>query len=83
LGGDEFGIILPRVDGERAIVVADGIVQAVRDQTARSAELQIVVTASVGIAMFDGQSSAQILAAADLAMYEAKTGGRDRFSRCG
>jgi len=80
LGGDEFGIILPRVDGEHATVVADGIVQALRDRHAPSAEHRIAVTASVGIAMFDGQSSAEILAAADLAMYEAKASGRDRFA---
>jgi diguanylate cyclase (GGDEF)-like protein/PAS domain S-box-containing protein len=80
LGGDEFGIILPRVDGEHATVVADGIVQVLRDRHAPSAKHRIAVTASVGIAMFDGQSSAEILAAADLAMYEAKASGRDRFA---
>jgi diguanylate cyclase (GGDEF)-like protein/PAS domain S-box-containing protein len=80
LGGDEFGIILPRVDAEQAQVVADGIVKALRRQTAILAEHRIPVTASVGVALFDGLTNIGILAAADLAMYEAKEAGRDRFA---
>jgi diguanylate cyclase (GGDEF)-like protein/PAS domain S-box-containing protein len=80
LGGDEFGIILPQVDGEQAEVVAESIVKALRRQTAMLAEHQIPVTASVGVALFNGLTSVEILAAADLAMYEAKEAGRDRFA---
>jgi diguanylate cyclase (GGDEF)-like protein/PAS domain S-box-containing protein len=80
LGGDEFGIILPRVDGAKAEKVADGIVKAVRRQTAMPAEHQVPVTASIGIALFDGLTNMEIMAAADLAMYEAKALGRDRFA---
>ena len=80
LGGDEFGIILPQVDAEQAEVVAGGIVEALPHQTAMLAEHRIPVTASVGIAPFDGLTSLEILAAADLAMYEAKEAGRDRFA---
>jgi EAL domain-containing protein (putative c-di-GMP-specific phosphodiesterase class I) len=61
-------------------VVAAGIVKALRRQTAMLAELQIPVTASVGVALFDGLSNSEILAAADLAMYEAKEAGRNRFA---
>jgi diguanylate cyclase (GGDEF)-like protein/PAS domain S-box-containing protein len=80
LGGDEFGIILPQADAHQAEVVAEGIVKALRRQTAMLAEHQIPVTASVGVALFDGLSNIEILAAADLAMYEAKEAGRDRFA---
>ena len=81
LGGDEFGIILPQVDGEQADVAAEGIVKALRRQTAILAEHQIPVTASIGVALFDGLTNIEILAAADLAMYEAKEAGRNRFAR--
>ena len=81
LGGDEFGIILPQVDGEQADVAAEGIVRALRRQTAILAEHQIPVTASIGVALFDGLTNIEILAAADLAMYEAKEAGRNRFAR--
>jgi diguanylate cyclase (GGDEF)-like protein/PAS domain S-box-containing protein len=80
LGGDEFGIILPQVDAKEAEVVAEGIVRALRRQTAMLAEDQIPVTASVGVALFDGFTSIEILAAADLAMYEAKEAGRNRYA---
>ena len=80
LGGDEFGIILPQVDAGQAEVVADGIVKALRRQTAMLAEHQIRVTVSVGVALFDGFTNIEIMAAADLAMYEAKEAGRDRFA---
>lgn len=80
LGGDEFGIILPRADGPKAEKVADGIVKALRRQPAMEAEDHVAVTASVGVALFDGLTSLEIMAAADLAMYQAKALGRDRFS---
>ena len=54
--------------------------KALRRQTAMLAEHQIPVTASVGVALFDGLTNIEILAAADLAMYEAKEAGRDRFA---
>jgi len=80
LGGDEFGIILPQVDAGQAEVVAEGIVKALRRQTAMLAEHQIPVTASVGVALFDGLTNIEILAAADFAMYDAKESGRNRFA---
>jgi diguanylate cyclase (GGDEF)-like protein/PAS domain S-box-containing protein len=80
LGGDEFAIILPQVDAGQAEVVAEGIVKALRHQTAMLAKHQIPVTASVGVALFDGLTNIEILAAADLAMYEAKEAGRNRFA---
>lgn len=80
LGGDEFGIILPHADAQQAELVADGIVKALRRQTVRLAEHQIPVTVSVGVALFDGLTNVELLAAADLAMYEAKEAGRDRIA---
>jgi diguanylate cyclase (GGDEF)-like protein/PAS domain S-box-containing protein len=81
LGGDEFGIILPQVDAQQASVVADGIVKALRRHSAMLADhKKIPVTASLGVALFDGLTSTELLAAADLAMYEAKEAGRDRFA---
>src|SRR6185295_8885421 len=57
-----------------------GIVKALRRHTAILATEQIPVTASVGVALFEGLTNIEILAAADLAMYEAKEAGRDRFA---
>jgi diguanylate cyclase (GGDEF)-like protein/PAS domain S-box-containing protein len=79
LGGDEFGILLPQVDAQQAEVVARGIVKAVRRQTAMLGEHHIALTASVGIALIGALPHGELMAAADLAMYEAKEAGRDRF----
>ena len=80
LGGDEFGIILPQADEAQTLVVADEVVKAMRRQTARLAEQVIPVTASVGLALFDHLTDIELLACADLAMYEAKESGRNGFS---
>jgi EAL domain-containing protein (putative c-di-GMP-specific phosphodiesterase class I) len=44
------------------------------------ADHSIRVTASIGVAMFDGLTDIEVLAYADLAMYEAKETGRNRFA---
>ena len=80
LGGDEFGIILPQVDAAQARVVADGLMEALRDRMTSGAEDQPPATASIGVALFDGRTNIGILAAADLAMYNAKKAGGNRLA---
>ena len=80
IGGDEFAVLLPQTDADQAQVVADGIVKALGRHVAVLGDQSIRVTASVGLAMFDGLSAVEVLACADLAMYEAKQAGRNRFA---
>jgi diguanylate cyclase (GGDEF)-like protein/PAS domain S-box-containing protein len=80
IGGDEFGVLLPQADADQAQIAADGIVKALGRHVAVLGDQSIRVTASVGLAMFDGLSAAELLAGADLAMYEAKQAGRNRFA---
>jgi diguanylate cyclase (GGDEF)-like protein/PAS domain S-box-containing protein len=71
-GGDEFAILLPHVGRAEAALIADQLVAGVR------AELD--VTISLGIAIVGGAgrgAAADLLIAADRAMYEAKSAGRD------
>jgi diguanylate cyclase (GGDEF)-like protein/PAS domain S-box-containing protein len=80
LGGDEFVVLLSHVDGDRdAADVAAKILAAVSVPHHIGGNA-IVVTPSIGIAMFprDGQDAATLLANADTAMYQAKTAGRHR-----
>lgn len=80
LGGDEFGVLLAGVDrvGE-AVHIAERILDRVNVPFTIGAD-DVVVTASVGIAMSatgydDGES---LLHDADVAMYRAKATGRAR-----
>jgi diguanylate cyclase (GGDEF)-like protein/PAS domain S-box-containing protein len=80
LGGDEFALLLPQTTAEEAEIVADEIVKTLSRRMAVTADQSAVVTASVGVAISDGLRDTELLAYADLAMYEAKEAGRNRFA---
>jgi diguanylate cyclase (GGDEF)-like protein len=83
LGGDEFAVLLPRVGADEAAAVADDLVQAVRKNPSPSTGRSIPLTVSVGIAPFHtvaALTADDLLIEADLAMYNAKETGRDRFT---
>jgi diguanylate cyclase (GGDEF)-like protein/PAS domain S-box-containing protein len=80
LGGDEFALLLPQTPAAHAEIVADEIVKTLSRRMAVSADQSVVVTASVGVALSDGLTDTELLAYADLAMYEAKQAGRNRFA---
>jgi diguanylate cyclase (GGDEF)-like protein/PAS domain S-box-containing protein len=76
LGGDELALLIP--DGDD---IADQVLDLVRRQRVASPSGRLrSVSASIGIAGFDepGLTAEDVLANADLAMYEAKDAGRDR-----
>jgi len=83
LGGDEFAVLLPHESDEEAQALAEALLQLVRDE-GRSLLVNDHnrVTASIGIARFDdGErlTADEMMVNADLAMYDAKEGGRDRW----
>ena len=83
LGGDEFAVLLPNADRREAEHVAGVVVKAVREEaTVVAGDRRRRVTTSIGIAPF-GRSDLngeELLIEADLAMYEAKEAGRNRFA---
>ena len=83
LGGDEFLAILQNCDVLKAMHVAGRILQTVRQPVALDSKrgTSITISASIGIAIYpyDGQSTDILLRNADLAMYQAKSGGRNRI----
>ncbi len=81
LGGDEFSILLPDTDLRQASTVAARLLESVRDRPFDISGHRISITASIGIVMFPGPgtTAGEVLAQADLAMYQAKELGRDRF----
>ncbi len=73
-GGDEFVILLPEVDGEKS---AAEVAQKLRACLAKPYVVDdhsIVVTASVGVAVYpsDGSTQTDLIRRADIAMYLAK-----------
>lgn len=81
LGGDEFVVIAgemsliagPELVAERLLDALKEPVKLGEDQTA------VTVTASIGIATGDRASAGDLLRDADIAMYRAKWGGRNRY----
>jgi len=79
-GGDEFVVLCENTTTDEAAAVAKRIVDAVR-LPIPTAGSPLTVTASVGIAdAAVALSAEELLKGADLAMYRAKSAGRDRVS---
>jgi len=82
LGGDEFAVILPHTNIEQAKLIAEQILELVREKIFMDDEIQPVgVSISIGIASFPehGTNADKLLTFADLAMYKAKEDGRNRI----
>jgi diguanylate cyclase (GGDEF)-like protein/PAS domain S-box-containing protein len=84
-GGEEFGVILPGVDAQRALELANGLCESIR-QLDMSHEKSLVsdsITISVGIVTLltvsnNVFSANELVNAADRSLYQAKESGRDR-----
>jgi diguanylate cyclase (GGDEF)-like protein len=79
-GGDDFILVLPDTDAEGALHVVEKLLVAV----GRPFQLdghELVVTPSIGIAMFpgDGGDFESLAKNADVAMYRAKHAGRNTY----
>ncbi len=82
LGGDEFMILLPDIGScEDATAIAERINEVLSEPLEYN-EQQFVITPSIGIAMYpdDGEDSDTLLKNADMAMYDAKSAGRNCVS---
>ena len=78
LGGDEFALLCEVKSPGEAMMIAERIATAVAAPVDLDSE-QMVVSASIGIALSDGSATpADMLENADAAMYRAKEGGKAR-----
>lgn len=81
-GGDEFAVIVERVDDKG---VVEAIAQEVTDLLAKPFLIndtqEIIVGASLGISLFpiDAKDAVQLVRNADSAMYHAKENGRNHY----
>ena len=79
LGGDEFAILLPQTDVDQARGVAGRVLQAVGQHIVVVEGQPVRTTVSIGIALVPqhGRTVDEVLAYADVAMFEAKDQGRN------
>lgn len=81
LGGDEFTVILHDVENTECIAqLADKIIDAVSLPYMLEGQ-EVVVTTSIGISVYpySGTTAEALTKAADIAMYEAKSRGRNNY----
>lgn len=78
--GEEFLCILPDVNPEIATVVAERLLHCITEQCFHLKDLEIFLTASVGIASYplDGTNPEELFCIADATLYEAKRNGRSQ-----
>ncbi len=80
-GGEEFGIILRRCPPGNGRVIAEKLrTMLAESPMAPAGGPEIALRASIGVAAFpgSGRTATEVAAAADLALYRAKSAGRDR-----
>ena len=80
IGGEEFALILVQTDRPAAMEVANRAIAAVaRSPIVAGGGLELMVTASAGVAELpsDAAGASELFAAADRALYAAKSAGRN------
>ncbi|MBW2526576.1 MAG: diguanylate cyclase [Deltaproteobacteria bacterium] len=78
-GGDEFVLVMPDTDADRAADVAERVRAEVAEKEIAGDEIRVSLTASLGVATLREDETAKDLERrADLAMYTAKRRGRNR-----
>ena len=81
IGGDLFGIVLPRCAPEKMAAVAEKILRGCRDAAVETNAGRLQISVSIGGVTFPGltQSSFDIMTKAENALHQAKNRGRDCF----
>ncbi len=81
-GGEEFLLVLPDMDTERAVRALDRLRAIIADLDWSAFAPGMKVTMSAGVATLNSnETSDTLLARADSALYAAKAQGRDRITR--
>lgn len=81
-GGEEFAVVIPGATRETMVAWAERLRQSVREmRIVTDGRVLPPLTLSIGIAFFpeSGVKTAEVIQAADQALYAAKHAGRDRY----
>lgn len=80
-GGDEFAILSPNIGNEVSALAVAARIQAALDSPFQLKSVELMATASIGIAIGDASTDgADLLRDSDAAMYRAKDDGRNRVA---
>ena len=82
-GGEEFVVLLPETTAQEGMIPAERFRQRIADSAfpVSPGGKPVSVTVSVGIAQYrEGDTVDEVIRRADLAMYAAKSGGRNRVA---
>ncbi|MFT5809020.1 MAG: diguanylate cyclase (GGDEF)-like protein [Moritella dasanensis] len=84
LGGDEFSILLPNTDCNESLPLVERFQDTIATMKIDHKEQRIQLTASIGIVQYLPvmQSIHDMMNAADTALYQAKSEGRNTVCRC-
>lgn len=82
IGGDEFTILIPEVSSCKSLQI---LAQRIISQLERPLQLlgqEIFLTTSIGMSLYpkDGHNAELLVKHADVAMYQAKSAGRNQYS---
>lgn len=77
LGGDEFGMLIPHSEGPDAFAAASRLIEGFSERTFLAGNRDLRVSASAGVVLYPehGSQTSDLLARADIAMYDAKARG--------
>ncbi|MBI4682604.1 MAG: GGDEF domain-containing protein [Nitrospirae bacterium] len=83
-GGEEFAVILPETDIKGAVIIAEKLRQIVEKLELKLGDKIVNVTISLGVTNYDPargrKTKAEIIDAADKALYNSKKTGRNKLS---
>lgn len=84
IGGEEFAVFMPNTKLEVAVLFAQALRAGTTTMTGAGMPPSLTVTASFGVAnLTSPDQSEQMFRQADMALYDAKRGGRNRVREAG
>ena len=77
LGGDEFGMLIPHAQGAEVVIAAARLIEGFASRTFLVGGRDLRISASAGVVLYPdhGDQTSELLARADIAMYDAKAKG--------
>lgn len=78
-GGEEFALLLPETDSEGAFFVAERIRKNIESQLFTEHQIKINISGGIATYPIDAITYTELIDKADMALYQAKRGGRNRI----